>query len=124
MPAAEIVAETDAPPEDIAHAIWSWMRSNVRYAREPGEVLELPGFTLRHRVADCDGHCMLFLALAGALDVDAACRVGWAPRLGDGAMAPMHVWPVVRGAGGRLWHACTTTGAPFGVDPMSVIRSV
>lgn len=53
-------------PEDRAAraaAIERWVRGNVAYARERGEILETPLWVLRHRVGDCDGLAGLVLAM-------------------------------------------------------------
>lgn len=48
-------------------AVEAWVRRNVSYAREVGEILETPVWVARHRVADCDGMTGLVLAMGRAI---------------------------------------------------------
>jgi hypothetical protein len=64
-----VALEASRGRRDKAHAIGEWVQSRIHYAREAGEQLEAPEYTLRMQAADCDGHAMLVAALLESIAV-------------------------------------------------------
>lgn len=52
--------------EDFARALVSFVKRNVRFERERGELFQNGGFTLRRAAGDCDDHFRLLHAIARA----------------------------------------------------------
>jgi hypothetical protein len=96
-----------------AKAIFEWVRSHVRYQKDPVgiETVQSPVVTLRLRAGDCDDHAALVAALASAVGIPSRFRV-----VGATVNNLMHIVPELF-AGGRWWWADTTERFPFGVRP-------
>ena len=113
---------TVSPEEqDMAeiHAIWEWVVRNIRYTRDPwdlinnrpGEKLADVEVTLRLKQGDCDDHCILTGALLTTLGHRVEIWVG-------GYKRPTHVFLVAYTASGVPVVVDTTAKAkPFGAYP-------
>lgn len=88
--------------------VGQWIRDHVVYAREPRETIEPPAWTVRHRLADCDGMAVLVLAAVGSVGLD-----GW-PHAedSDGDGLADHVFAVVQTPRGPVAVDPTPTGRP------------
>ena len=98
--------QADAPLDQTddrarALAIGRWVRARVRYAPEVGEIIESPGWVLRHRVADCDGMTWLVGALCASVGLRVRVRLAYL-RTRD-ALFPIHIYPEVWDRARRVW---------------------
>jgi hypothetical protein len=84
-----------------ALAIGRWVRDRVRYAPEVGEIVESPGWVLRHRVADCDGMTWTVGALCASVGLRVRVRLAYVLR--NGALLPIHVYPEVLDRRAGVW---------------------
>jgi transglutaminase-like putative cysteine protease len=84
-----------------ALAIGRWVRARIRYAPEVGEIVESPGWVLRHRVADCDG--MTWLTGALCASVGLRVRVALAYVLRRDRIVPIHIYPEIFDRAARVW---------------------
>lgn len=98
---AERAPMDPADEQGRALAIGRWVRSRIRYAPERGEIVESPGYVLRHRVADCDG--MTWLAGALMMSVGLRVEVRLAYYSDRDALKPFHIWPEAWDTRARVW---------------------
>lgn len=92
--ASRILEEYDVDARDWegeSHAVFEWVRSNIRYTRDP-EGLELfrkPLRTIQLGLADCDDMSILICALLGTIGHTLLLRV-----IGVTSNEPEHIYPV------------------------------
>jgi hypothetical protein len=92
--ASRILEEYDVPSRDWeaeSRAVFEWVRSNIRYTRDP-EGLELfrkPLRTVQLGIADCDDMSILICALLGTIGHTLLLRV-----IGVSSNDPEHIYPV------------------------------
>ena len=92
--ASRILEEYDVPSRDWegeSKAVFEWVRSNIRYTRDP-EGLELfrkPLRTVQLGIADCDDMSILICALLGTIGHTLLLRV-----IGVSSNEPEHIYPV------------------------------
>lgn len=103
--ALSIVRTKKIRPRDYlneARAIRDWIKSNIRYTRDPykTETLQDPLVTLQLEAGDCDDQSVLFGALASSLGHRVRFRI-------VGKERPSHVFPEVFIQG--QWHNMDTT---------------
>lgn len=100
----------------VAHAVWTWIRENVRYVRDPEdtELLQSPDLILKKpRYADCDGMSVLAAAMLSSVNIDSGFRAVALQETG----AYDHVYAVYDPGSGDEWHALdATVGVPPGPD--------
>lgn len=92
--ASRILEEYDVPSRDYeaeSRAVFEWVRSNIRYTRDP-EGLELfrkPIRTVQLGIADCDDMSILICALLGTIGHTLMLRV-----IGVTSDEPEHIYPL------------------------------
>jgi hypothetical protein len=92
--ASRILEEYDVPARDWegeSRAVFEWVRSNIRYTRDP-EGLELfrkPLRTIQLGIADCDDMSILIASLLGTIGHTLLLRV-----IGVTSNEPEHIYPV------------------------------
>lgn len=104
------------PSKDVAgeaRRIFAWVRSNVRYQRDPLgiETVQSPVVTLRLRAGDCDDQAALVVGLAAAVGIPGRFRV-----IGTNQEKFIHIWPELL-VGGRWLPADTTEAGGLGWRP-------
>jgi len=93
--ASRIMEEYNVPSRDYeaeVRAIFDWVRTNIRYTRDP-EGLELfrkPIRTVQLGLADCDDMSILISALLGTIGHKTMLRV-----IGVTSKEPEHIYPLV-----------------------------
>lgn len=110
----------DAPAADgyaEAKAIWSWIKRNVRYTRDPRfmEHLQSPRVTLAERHGDCDDVTILFCALALAVNAG-PCRI---VTMSQDDFGPSHVYPEIYVKGRWVTADVCPPSPAFGWTPPS-----
>ncbi|MEZ4435417.1 MAG: transglutaminase family protein [bacterium] len=61
---AHVVAGVDGNDRTAtAYACWRWVHRNIRYHREPGEIVQSPAATVRLGIGDCDDQSTLINAM-------------------------------------------------------------
>ena len=108
-----------AAPDDegFARAVHAFVKTNVRFEREKGEVFTGPAVTLGAGFGDCDDHARLVYAIATAGGIPA--RMALLYR--RGAPGPSHAVAQL-GVGGAWWWAETTVAALFGEQPFDAAK--
>ena len=92
--ASKILEEYDVPSRDWegeTKAVFEWVRSNIRYTRDP-EGLELfrkPMRTVQLKIADCDDMSILICSLLGTIGHTLLLRV-----IGVTSDEPEHIYPI------------------------------
>jgi hypothetical protein len=92
--ASRILEEYEVPSRDFeaeAKAVFDWVRTNIRYTRDP-EGLELfrkPIRTVQLGIADCDDMSILICALLGTIGHRLQLRV-----IGVTSKEPEHIYPL------------------------------
>ncbi len=103
--------------DDFARALHAFVKKNVRFVREKGEVFQNGGFTLRIGYGDCDDHFRLLHAIARAGGLPSALAL---LHHGEDAppemKGPSHAVAVLGLPNGWEW-AETTVGAQLGEHP-------
>lgn len=102
--------------EAFAREVFNFVRQNVRFAREQGEVFTSSSYTLAVGFGDCDDHARLAFALLRAGGLPA--RLAFLHRPGR---QPTHVLAVVGLAGRWVWLE-TTVDARFGEPPIEAAQ--
>lgn len=108
-----------AAPDDasFARAVQAFVRANVRFEREKGEVFTGPAVTLGAGFGDCDDHARLVYAVAKAGGIAARMALLYK----RGAPGPSHAVAQL-GVGGMWWWAETTVDALFGEQPFDAAK--
>lgn len=108
-----------AAPSDEAFArqVQAFVKANVRFEREKGEVFTGPAVTLGAGFGDCDDHARLVYALAKAGGIDARMALLFK----RGAPGPSHAVAQL-GVSGAWWWAETTVDALFGEQPFDAAK--
>jgi len=92
--ASQILEEYEVESRDWegeSRAVFEWVRSNIRYTRDP-EGLELfrkPIRTVQLKIADCDDMSILICALLGTIGHTLLLRI-----IGVSSNEPEHIYPV------------------------------
>jgi Transglutaminase-like superfamily len=114
--ALALVLRAGAPSDEAyARAVHQFVKDNVRFVREEGEIFQGPAVTLAAGAGDCDDHTILVLALAyagGLPAVGAFLHEG-----GD----PTHAVSQLCPSGACSW-AETTVDARYGEHPLAAAR--
>ncbi len=105
--AVEIVKTAGVPSHDVegeVAAVFSWVRENVRYTKDPTRVELLPSAENVAKIGaeDCDGFTILIASLLGALGRETRLRV-----VGELPGNPTHIFPEIHLRGG--WKALDAT---------------
>lgn len=107
-----------APSDDaFARAVQAFVKANVAFVREKGEVFTGPAVTLGAGFGDCDDHARLVYAVAKAGGIPA--RMALLYR--RGAPGPSHAVAQL-GVSGAWWWAETTVDALFGEQPFDAAK--
>jgi len=85
------VQHADLEPEAAARALDAYALRRWTYARERGEQLESPRYTLQGEAADCDGYAIALAAMAGSIELP------WRFELDTYDDGTGHVWVNVAG---------------------------
>ena len=119
--AAQLRAESGPDDEKFARAIHAFVKANVHFVREHGELFQSGQVTLARGAGDCDDHFRLAYAIARAGGIDAALGMlshANAPPPEDG---PTHAGSILCPNGVCVW-AETTVDAEYGEEPNAAAR--
>lgn len=98
-----------------ARAVMAWVKSHVRYIREPKETFQSPTYTIRTKAGDCDDHANLVHAIARNAGLPAKVMPLWR----DGQVR--HAVSQIEIDGAWTW-AETTIDARFGEHPQEAVK--
>jgi hypothetical protein len=101
--------------KERAAAVMQWVRTNVRYIREPKETFQSPSYTIRSGAGDCDDHANLVHAIARNAGLPARVVPLWK----DGQIR--HAVSQVAIDDAWTW-AETTVRAKLGEHPRAAVR--
>lgn len=125
---AGVALDTERAPMDPADergralALGRWVRSRIRYAPERGEIVESPGYVLRHRVADCDGMTWLLGALMVSVGLRVEVRLAYYSQ--REALQPFHIWPEAWDSRARVWVPVDPAlPVPIGTPAVAAVES-
>lgn len=101
--------------DDFATFVHQYVKDNVAFVREQGEIFAGPSYTMVARGGDCDDHVRLTYAILGAGGLPV--RLAFLYHAAHAAEGPSHVVCQVFIDG--AWRWCeTTVDAAFGEDPL------
>jgi hypothetical protein len=115
--ATHILSQKNVPAKNdlaAARALWSWIRQNIRFVKDPTnvELIQDPELTaFQIRAGDCDDHAALMAALAASIGIPARLSV-----IGNDPQNFQHIFAEVQ-VGGKWIAADTTIKEPFGTRP-------
>lgn len=116
LTALSIIERANVPRKDdvaLARSLFEWVRSHVRYVRDPVgvETVQAPDVTLRLLAGDCDDQSVLLAALAMSVGLAVRWRV-----IGESPQNFSHIYLEIL-ADGRWCPADTTLKNRFGQAP-------